>query len=634
VNLSFRFRLRLFFVVIVLVPMVTLAVVLFSVVAGSEEGKSDARLGQAQRTASGLFQTMQRRARRAAERIGGDQRLATAVAGGRRPAIAGALEDLAERERMARAVLRLRDRGLYSAGSLDAVAPVTTPVTGPRGGKAGELTVAAVTAPDLAEEISRLTGMEAVILQGGRTLATTLPDADVALPLEGTASVGARDFRVASFSGPSVEGEDVSVRVLSDQRGAGDNVSGSTAVVAVVLLLFLALAFAFAFAVSRSLQAQIGRLLAAARRLALGDFDVEVPTDGSDEFAQLGTEFNQMARELQSRLQDLQNEQARLQLAVRRVGDSFARGLDREALLDLAVQTAVDGVGARCGRATVRDGGTGLREVAAQGDSEGLERAMHAAELAALETWEGVETQMTGTNVLTEPLVAEGEQEVLGLLTVARRDEPFSATERDLFRYLAAQAAISIENADLHHMVRRQAVTDELTGLFNHRHFQEVLSAEVERARRYGHPLALIMLDLDNFKDVNDTHGHMQGDRVLREVARVLRETARDVDEPARYGGEELAVVLPQTDLGGAHHFGERVRRAIEALEIRRVDGQGVLRVTASVGVAALAPGSSMEKDELVIAADAALYRAKRAGRNRTMRAPEAIGRERRELGG
>ena len=134
-----------------------------------------------------------------------------------------------------------------------------------------------------------------------------------------------------------------------------------------------------------------------------------------------------------------------------------------------------------------------------------------------------------------------------------------------------------MENVDLHETVQRQAVTDELTGLFNHRRFQEVISTEVERARRYDQEMGLIMLDLDNFKRVNDTYGHVQGDMVLREVARVLRETSREIDEPARYGGEEMAVALPQTDLEGAYRFAERVRSRIEALELPLLEGDGTL---------------------------------------------------------
>lgn len=601
--------------------MLALTLVLFSVVLGSEEGKSDARLGQAQRTASGLFQALQQRAQAAAEEIGTDKALAQAVREGDRGRIESQLDALLAREDVVRVVLSLDSLGRFDIGSNDAIAPARTQLLDGRGDPVGSITAAAASAEGYANEVRRLTGMEVVVDFGDQTAATTLPELHVELPQRGSASVGPRDFRVAGFVAPSVDGEELRVRVLADQRDARSNVSDSTAMVAVILALFLLLAFGFALMVSRSLQARIAQLLAAARRLGKGDFDVEVPTEGTDEFAQLGTEFNDMAKQLQSRLQELQREQARLQLAVRRVGDSFARGLDRDALLGIAVETAVDGVGALCGRAAVHDDSRGLRQVAAQGEMNGLDRAMRAAEIAALDAAAGVETQVGEATVLTEPLLAEDGRDILALLTVARHGNPFTLTERDLLRYLAAQAAISLENADLHQVVRRQAVTDELTGLFNHRHFQEVLNAEVERARRYGHELALIMLDLDNFKQINDLHGHLQGDLVLREVGKILRDSVRDVDEPARYGGEEMAVVLPQTDLEGAYHFAERLRRRIEALEVPRVDGEGVVRVTASLGAASASGANLSGKDDLVAAADAALYRAKRAGRNRTARA-------------
>jgi diguanylate cyclase (GGDEF)-like protein len=168
--------------------------------------------------------------------------------------------------------------------------------------------------------------------------------------------------------------------------------------------------------------------------------------------------------------------------------------------------------------------------------------------------------------------------------------------------------------------VQRQAVTDELTGLYNHRRFQEAMVDESERARRFEQPMGLVMLDIDNFKKINDTYGHQQGDRVLAEVARVLRESSREIDAPARYGGEELAVVLPQTDLEGAYLLAERIRQGIAALELPLDDGRASIVVTASLGVASL-PESADAPRELLAAADEALYEAKRSGKNKTVRA-------------
>jgi diguanylate cyclase (GGDEF)-like protein len=231
-----------------------------------------------------------------------------------------------------------------------------------------------------------------------------------------------------------------------------------------------------------------------------------------------------------------------------------------------------------------------------------------------------------GAHAVAVPLRARfgGEDlQFLGVLSIARDDEPFSEAECDLLAYLAGQATVSLENASLHETVQRQAVTDELTGLYNVRHFHQTLDSEIERARRFTSDVGLVMLDIDDFKQVNDTYGHLQGDLVLREVAKVLHNISREIDEPARYGGEEMAVILPQTALEGAEQSGERMRAAIEGLRIRRLGGGEDLRITASFGVASL-PASAGDKGALIAAADAALYRAKRAGKNRVERAEHA----------
>jgi diguanylate cyclase (GGDEF)-like protein len=234
---------------------------------------------------------------------------------------------------------------------------------------------------------------------------------------------------------------------------------------------------------------------------------------------------------------------------------------------------------------------------------------------------------MMGIHALAMPLVGrhdeEGGGETVGAISIARRGSDFTLEQCDLLAYLTTQTAVSLEKADLHRRISRQAITDELTGLSNVRHFHELLDQEIERARRFNNNIGLVMVDIDNFKQVNDTYGHPQGDLVLKEVARALQQQSRDIDYPARYGGEEMSVILPQTNIDGAAMLAERMREAIEELEVRRLDGQGVLKMTASFGVASL-PGTAAEKRYLIAVADEALYRAKHGGKNRVERATPA----------
>jgi len=189
-----------------------------------------------------------------------------------------------------------------------------------------------------------------------------------------------------------------------------------------------------------------------------------------------------------------------------------------------------------------------------------------------------------------------------------------SARTRALAQSLSAQASIALENARLHGIVQRQAITDELTELANRRYFMEKLETELRRAERFDEPLALVFADLDDFKRVNDRFGHHVGDEVLRAFADVLRKRVRTIDLGARLGGEEFAVLLIETDLKGAEALAESLRVAVEALEVRVVGGPPV-HVTASFGIAAYP--QTHAADELMTAADLALYRAKREGKNR-----------------
>jgi diguanylate cyclase (GGDEF)-like protein len=185
-------------------------------------------------------------------------------------------------------------------------------------------------------------------------------------------------------------------------------------------------------------------------------------------------------------------------------------------------------------------------------------------------------------------------------------------------RILASQIAIGVEKAALYDKVQRLSITDGLTGLFVHRHFQARLDEEMKRAERYKEPLGLLMLDIDHFKKFNDNYGHLAGDAVLKRVALVLTEHIESADIPSRYGGEEFSVILPKQDKAASATKAEAIRLAIEK-DLVNYEGKD-LRVTVSMGVAAF-PVDAMTKKGLIDKADQALYRAKHEGRNKVIEA-------------
>ncbi len=216
-------------------------------------------------------------------------------------------------------------------------------------------------------------------------------------------------------------------------------------------------------------------------------------------------------------------------------------------------------------------------------------------------------------SAIVAPLIVENR--VLGALSLsASYPSAFSESDLRLLVSLAATTTAAIQNAFLHTEVQRMAITDSLTGQYNRRGFDELGKRELDRFQRFGRPLSVIMLDIDLFKNVNDTHGHAVGDQVLTTLARRCRSHIRHVDVLGRYGGEEFAILLPETDLFTANEIAERIRRSIAAEPI--ATAQGAIHITVSLGVSkAIAATTSLEK--LIDQADAALYKAKQGGRNR-----------------
>lgn len=199
-------------------------------------------------------------------------------------------------------------------------------------------------------------------------------------------------------------------------------------------------------------------------------------------------------------------------------------------------------------------------------------------------------------------------------LTEKTGGAPFTKQDEALVTTLANDAAIALEKAMLLDRIKMMAVTDELTELYNRRAFDERCAQEVQRAARYRHICSLIIADIDNFKKVNDTHGHSVGDAALKAVAATLRGLIRNVDFIARYGGEEFAVLLPESGKKGATMVAERLRAGVEGLSFHLPQG-GALPLTISIGVASY-PDDADAPEKLVQAADAALYKAKRRGKN------------------
>jgi two-component system, cell cycle response regulator len=217
---------------------------------------------------------------------------------------------------------------------------------------------------------------------------------------------------------------------------------------------------------------------------------------------------------------------------------------------------------------------------------------------------------------LAAPLVAGEQLEGVLMVINPETSAPFSGEAMQLLELFVQQAAIAIQNARLFEEVRHLARTDPLTGLYNRRHFFEMAQRELERARRSGSAMAILLLDIDHFKQVNDWYGHQGGDQALRAVADMLRAGLRTTDLSARFGGEELVVLLPDTGSERAAAVAERLRRTMAELEVPSERGR--IKLTGSFGVATI-EGSSLEAnlDTLLARADEACYEAKRSGRNR-----------------
>jgi len=230
---------------------------------------------------------------------------------------------------------------------------------------------------------------------------------------------------------------------------------------------------------------------------------------------------------------------------------------------------------------------------------------------SSLYPWNGVEAKKF-TSLLTVPLKKGNiNLGVFSIYTKKRRN--FSRLDMEIIKIFASQVTLAIINRNYLEKVYQAAITEDLTGLYNQRYLYKRLEEEINRARRFNHFLSLIFIDLDNLKKINDSFGHLAGDKILKRVSKIVRESIRKIDLPARYGGDEIVVILPETDTSSTYVLAERIRKRVE----NTFSGTD-FSVTVSIGVATY-PEHSLEKMDLLHKADLAMYIAKQRGKNRVV---------------
>jgi diguanylate cyclase (GGDEF)-like protein len=215
---------------------------------------------------------------------------------------------------------------------------------------------------------------------------------------------------------------------------------------------------------------------------------------------------------------------------------------------------------------------------------------------------------------LAVPMISRGK--VMGVLDArSRKLGDFTQQDQKVLSVLAASAAMAIENAMLHQKMEELTIVDELTGIYNYRYFAQKLENELKRAKRYHQKLSLIMIDIDSFKECNDSYGHLFGNLVLKKLADVIKGCVRDVDIFARYGGEEFVIILPQTTKSQAKMIGERIRICVESNIFKDEKNLHSAHLTVSLGVSCY-PESGETTEDLIKKVDQALYLAKGEGKN------------------
>jgi len=429
-----------------------------------------------------------------------------------------------------------------------------------------------------------------------------------------------------------------------------------------ILILTIISAVIISLLFSQGIAVPIVRVSDVANQFAAGKLDARIDSTGRDEVGQLARNFNFMADSLRAKIVELNDAYTELQDRAATIEETNIRldrrvfevstlydvsqqmgqvGIDTDRLLDIILEKALQASGATRGSLMLLNDDDCLelnrvmRWDASENRHISLEDFEKNIEIRPGEGLAGRVLKTGETIVLDDPssdpdfkpydneaidpprqlvcLPLALKKNVFGVVNLVNKADGTAFTDEDisLLKTLAGQASMALENAKLFKL----AITDGLTGLFMVRHFNIRMEEELKRARRYSGHFSLLFMDIDHFKNFNDTHGHQQGDVILVHVAELIRQSVRlDLDIPARYGGEEFIVLLPETDSQGAFIVAERLRKNVENYEFPGENG--VLHVTMSLGIS-MYPQDATERLELIRLADTALYFSKENGRNR-----------------
>jgi len=590
--MSFSNRLTLFFLVIVVLPMAGTAFLLFRVSGQMETRSADAISFQSLQSAANLYQRDQRISAQRAAEISEDPQMRMAWQRGE-AALKRYFKAQISRDTLTSVSLFSKHGNrLWQRGSLG-LHQIRLEYEQPNDISALVLTF--VTPQKFINTASQLTGHQMLLKTDAGVLGQKLSDEYHQNSLRLNAKTTLSVF-VSKGEGSPLE---------------------SQPLLAFAFIALLLLALFLALVLRHSMQGQIQRMVTTAKRIGSGDFSASVPATGKDEMSELANEFNRMSMLLEHRESDLREQRRELEHSIHYLGQAVASGLDREASLKIILQGMVDACHAECAQLLMHDQSQEQQfqvgEQIADGDQVGnvyqelASRNYDKAQIHASEVgvWRGLATS-----------ILDSENMIQGRVSLARRGRPFSSAEIDLLSYLARQASFSLENISLHQLVAEQALTDELTNINNRRNFDRLLAKECERADRFDHALSLLLLDIDDFKEVNDKYGHLAGDKVLQGLGDLLGQLSRSVDECARYGGEEFAVILPETLASEALLLAERLRQQVEQKEI--IYQETSISITVSIGVATMPDGLN-DPHALLAHADQALYQAKRSGKNRSI---------------